>query len=161
MPKKKNVSGRAEIQTWRCLTSNTPGVPLCPLFTRVSGYSSVLSFSLVLGKKLSLFSLRSTSLLVSTISVPSHFLPQSLHKAFSCSVVHLWSVPRHRLLSLYHLKREAVLVPSSVFSLSLLATFYTVQILLYSWNSPHSASMTRFSWPSVTPLATSGSSPFF
>ena len=98
---------------------------------------------------------------MSTISVPSHFLPQSLHKALPCSVVHLWSVPRYRLLSLYHLKWEAELVPSSVFSLSLSATFYTVQILLYSWNSPHSASMTRFSWPSVTPLATSGSSPFF
>ena len=136
------------------------GSPYVLPLPRVSGYSSVLSFFLVLGKKLSLFSLRSTFLLVSTISVPSHFLPQSLFKALPCSVVHLWSVPRHRLLSLYHLKWEAVLVPSSVFSLSLLATFYTVQILLYSWNSPHSASMTRFSQPSVTPLATSGSSPF-
>ena len=69
------------------------------------------------GKKLSFFSLRSTFSLVSMISVPSHFLPQSLYKVLPCSVVHLWSVPRHRPLSLYHLKWESVLVPSSVFSL--------------------------------------------
>ena len=33
LAKKKKVSGRAEIQTWRSLTSNTPGIPLCPPFT--------------------------------------------------------------------------------------------------------------------------------
>ena len=55
----------------------------------VSAYSSVLSFFLVLGKELPLLSLRSAFSLVSTNSVPSQFLLQSLYKAPPCSVMHL------------------------------------------------------------------------
>ena len=42
--KKKKISRRAEIQTW--------GSPYVLPLSRVSGYSSVVSFFLVLGKKI-------------------------------------------------------------------------------------------------------------